>query len=76
MDELQKLIGCGNAWAEEKAATAMELASIHASGEISNSEYKELLEDLIRTDSISDDSSDIEFKSMLIAGVAGLLQVV
>lgn len=76
MDELQKLIGCGNAWAEEKAATAMELASIHANGEISNSEYKELLEDLIRTDSISDDSSDIEFKSMLIAGVAGLLQVV
>lgn len=76
MDELQKLIGCGNAWAEEKAATAMELASIHASGEINDSEYKELLEDLIRTDSISDDSSDIEFKSMLIAGVAGLLQVV
>jgi len=76
MDELQKLIGCGNAWAEEKAATAMELASIHANGEISDSEYKELLEDLIRTDSISDDSSDIEFKSMLIAGVAGLLQVV
>lgn len=76
MDELQKLIGCGNAWAEQKATTAMELACIHALGEISNSEYRELLEDLIRTDAISEDSSDIEFKSMLIAGVAGLLQVI
>ena len=76
MDELQKLIGCGNAWAEQKATMAMELACIHALGEISNSEYRELLEDLIRTDDISEDSSNIEFKSMLIAGVAGLLQVV
>jgi hypothetical protein len=76
MDELQKLIGCGNAWAEERASTAIELASIHSNGEISDSEYKELLEDLIRTDSISDDASDIEFKSMLIAGVSGLLQVI
>ena len=76
MDELQKLIGCGNAWAEQKATTAMELACIHALGEISNSEYRELLEDLIRTDAISEYSSNIEFKSMLIAGVAGLLQVI
>lgn len=76
MDELQKLIGCGNAWAEQKANMALELASIHSNGEISDSEYKELLEDLIRTDSISDDASDIEFKSMLIAGVSGLLQVI
>jgi hypothetical protein len=29
MDELQKLIGCGNAWAEERASTAIELARIH-----------------------------------------------
>lgn len=76
MDELQKLIGCGNTWAEQKAATAMELASIHANGEITDSEYKELLQDLIRTDDISEDSADIEFRSMLIAGVSGLLQVV
>ena len=76
MDELQKLIGCGNAWAEQKAETAMELASIHANGEITDSEYRELLEDLIRTDAISEDSADIEFKSMLIAGVSGLLQVI
>jgi hypothetical protein len=76
MDELQKLIGCGNDWAEQKAATALELESMHSNGEISNSEYKELLEDLIRTDAISDDAQDIEFKSMLIAGVHGLLQVV
>lgn len=76
MDELQKLIGCGNAWAEQKAATAMELASIHSNGEITDSEYRELLEDLIRTDAISEESADIEFKSMLIAGVSGLLQVI
>jgi polyhydroxyalkanoate synthesis regulator phasin len=75
MDELQKLIGCGNTWAEEKAATAIELATIHGNGEISDDEYKELLQDLIRTDAISDDAKDIEFKSMLIAGVSGLLQV-
>lgn len=76
MNELQALLGCGRPWAEQRAAYALDLAGQFQLGNVSLSEYQELLQDLIRTDALDAEADDIETKSMLVAGVYGLLQVV
>lgn len=76
MDEINKLIGCGSGWAEEKALLVKELTALHESKSITTEEYRELLNDIANTEAISNDAADIQFKSMLVAGIAGLLQVV
>ena len=76
MEELKSLIGCGHQWAEDRALMALALADQHATGAISPDEYKELLEDLIRTDVLESEASNIEVKNMLVYGVYALLKVV
>jgi len=76
MDEINKLIGCGAGWVEEKALLVKELTALHESKSITTEEYKELLNDIANTEAITNDAADIQFKSMLVAGIAGLLQVV
>lgn len=75
MDELRQLVGCGNGWAEQKAALALEFSDQYSKGDISKEEYTELLQDLIRTDTMDEECSDVEMKSMLVTGVMGLLAV-
>ena len=76
MDELKKLVGCGDKWFEERALMVLELADALQKGDVSQSEYKELVEDMVRTDSISDEGQQIEFRSMLVAGAYGILQII
>lgn len=76
MEELKNLTNCGAGWAEERAQLAIDFAEQHANGELSDSEYKELLEDLIRTDVLDEEADDLATKSALVTGVMGLLQVV
>ena len=45
-------------------------------GQISRDEYVELLEDIKRTAEVEAEGSDIQFKSMLVTGIYGILQVV
>jgi hypothetical protein len=73
MDELQKLVGCGTSWAEEKALLVMELTDNYKSGALTAEEYKELLTDISNMDIVSGTSADLEFKSMLVAGISALI---
>jgi hypothetical protein len=76
MKELQALISCGRPWAEQRAQTALQLSEVYSTGQISLDEYKELLQDLIRTDMLDSEADDMAVKAMLVTGVYGLLQVV
>ena len=76
MNELQALLGCGRPWAEQRAAYALDLANQFQLGNVSEDEYRELLQDLVRTDTLDAEVDDLEMKSMLVAGVYGLLQIV
>jgi len=75
MDELQALIGSGNGWAQQKASLALEFSQQYQSGQMSKEEYTELLQDLIRTDRLDEECSDVEMKSMLVTGVMGLIAI-
>lgn len=76
MQELRALIGCGRPWAEERAVMALQLNEAFSAGQISADEYKELLQDLVRTDKLDNEADDMAVKAMLVTGVYGLLQVV
>jgi hypothetical protein len=76
MQELQALLGCGRPWAEQRAQMALQLSEAYSTGQISPDEYKELLQDLVRTDALDSEADDMAVKAMLVTGVYGLLQVV
>jgi hypothetical protein len=69
MDELKRLAGCGQGWAEQRAQMALSICDSHARGDISRGEYCERLEDLFRTDSLDKEAGDIETKTALIKAV-------
>ena len=48
---------------------ALSIADQHARGDIDNSEYKELLEDLVRTDVLDSEADDLHTKTMLVQAV-------
>lgn len=74
-DELKSFVGCGKSWAEERAQMALDLADQHARGDISSDEYKELLEDLIRTDVLDGEADDMAVKMALVGAVKGVIAV-
>lgn len=76
MQELRELIGCGRPWAEERAQMALQLSEAYSTGQISSDEYKELLQDLVRTDTLDSEADDMAVKAILVTGVYALLQVV
>lgn len=69
MDELKKLTKCGDAWAEQRAQMALNLGDQLSRGDLSRDEYQELMQDLVRTDALSQCASSIETKTALIKAV-------
>jgi polyhydroxyalkanoate synthesis regulator phasin len=69
MDELKKLTKCGDAWAEQRAQMALDLGDQLSRGDLTRDEYQELMQDLVRTDALSQCASSIETKTALIKAV-------
>lgn len=76
MEQLRGLVGCGHAWAEQRALMALELSDQYATNQISRDEYLELLQDLVRTDVLDQEANDMQVKAALVTAVYGLMQVV
>lgn len=75
MKTLEELTTCGKPWVERRAAQAIKLHAAYTAGDINDSEYQELLEDLVRTDLLEREADDIELKTMLVTGVYTLAKV-
>ena len=75
MDELAKLMSCGNAWFEEKACIINDTKLAYDRREITAEEFKELLQDIANTDELVEDAAVLELKSMLVSAVYGITQV-
>lgn len=76
VSELRALVGCGKGWVEDRALMALEFADQHARGELSDDEFKELMQDLIRTDALDKEAGDIAVKSALISAVNAAMMLV
>jgi hypothetical protein len=75
LEQLQSLTTCGKGWAEKRAQMAIELTEAYQSQKISTDEYKELLQDLVRSDLLELEADDIELKSLLVTGIYALIQL-
>lgn len=75
MKNLRALANCGRPWAEQRAQLAMQLNEEFQCGELGASEYKELVQDLIRTDELDQQADDLELKTLLVNSVYALSQV-
>lgn len=75
MEQLKELLTSSD-WVAKKAEIAIKLTKDFKSGELSSDEYKELLEDLKRTDNLNLQAEDLEIKVKLETAINTLLKFV
>jgi hypothetical protein len=66
-EQLQWLASCGRPWAEERAQFAIMITEQQAQGQISESEYQELMRDLINSDRLNECADDQDVKNLLVS---------
>jgi hypothetical protein len=67
LEQLQWLASCGRPWAEERAQIAMQMTLQLGAGNITESEYQELMRDLINSDKLNECADDQEVKNLLVS---------
>jgi hypothetical protein len=67
LEQLQWLASCGRPWAEERAQTAIEMTLQLGAGNITESEYQELMQDLVRSDKLNEVADDQDVKNLLVS---------
>ena len=71
-DALNAALNSGQQWAAARAQYAVQVVQAVQNGQLSSSEAKEILADLINTDKLNQESSDAQLKSALAFGVTQL----
>jgi hypothetical protein len=66
-EQLQWLASCGRPWAEERAQFALMITEQLGQGAISESEYQELMRDLINSDKLNECADDQDVKNLLVS---------
>jgi len=76
MDQLDTIINSDKQWAKQRAEVAKAIHQQYRKGNLTDSEYKELLEDLIRTEQLDKDADDVELRSSLVSSINGLVNLI
>jgi hypothetical protein len=69
LDELRAIAGCGRPWAAERADFAIMITEQYQGGGLDESEYQELMRDLVRMDRLNSEADDLELKTALFTAV-------
>jgi polyhydroxyalkanoate synthesis regulator phasin len=75
MSILSELITSGDQWAAERARYALEVHEAVGSGQLSPSEAKEILQDLISTEKLEEAAADQQARAALVFGVTQLISL-
>lgn len=75
MSVLTELINSGNTWAAERAQYALQVHEAVGAGQLSPSEAKEILADLISTQKLEEASADQQAVAALVFGVTQLISL-
>jgi polyhydroxyalkanoate synthesis regulator phasin len=75
MSALSELINSGNTWAAERAQYALQVHEAVGAGQLSASEAKEILQDLISTDKLEEAAADQQARAALVFGVTQLISL-
>lgn len=66
-EQLEWLRGCGRSWAAERAEFALMITEQLEQGQISQSEYQELMRDIINSDKLNECADDQDVKNLLVS---------
>jgi hypothetical protein len=69
-------LATGNSPSAQRAQYALQLVAAHQAGQVSTDEYRAILEDLVRTDTLAAEADSLESKQMLVFGVTQLISLV
>jgi polyhydroxyalkanoate synthesis regulator phasin len=75
MSVLAELMNSGNQWAAERAQYALQVHEAVGAGQLSASEAKEILQDLISTDKLEEAAADQQARAALVFGVTQLISL-
>jgi polyhydroxyalkanoate synthesis regulator phasin len=75
MSALAELMNSGNTWAVERAQYALQVHEAVGAGQLSASEAKEILQNLISTDKLEEASADQQSRAALVFGVQQLISL-
>jgi len=75
MSALAELMNSGNTWAAERAQYALQVHEAVGAGQLSPSEAKEILQDLISTDKLEEAAADQQATAALVYGVTQLISL-
>jgi len=72
---LTEVMNSGQPWAAERASYAMQVHEAVGAGQLSPSEAKEILQDLISTDKLQDAAAEQQAVAALVFGVQQLISL-
>ena len=75
MSVLTEVMNSGQPWAAERAQYAMQVHEAVGAGQLSPSEAKEILQDLISTDKLQDAAAEQQAVAALVFGVTQLISL-
>ena len=75
MSALSELMNSGNTWAAERAQYALQVHEAVGAGQLSPSEAKEILQDLISTQKLEEAAADQQAIAALVFGVTQLISL-
>jgi polyhydroxyalkanoate synthesis regulator phasin len=72
---LHEVMTSGQTWATERAQMALQVHEAVGAGQLSASEAKEILQDLINTDKLDQEAADQQLRAVLVFGVTQLISL-
>jgi polyhydroxyalkanoate synthesis regulator phasin len=69
------VMNSGQSWAMERAQYAMQVHEAVGAGQLSPSEAKEILQDLVNTQKLDEASSDMQLRAALVFGVMQIVSL-
>jgi polyhydroxyalkanoate synthesis regulator phasin len=66
---INDIINSGQEWAAERAQYALQISAVVKAGEMSASEGKELLADLVSTERLEESAANAELRSALVFAI-------
>jgi len=75
MSVLTEVMQSGNTWAAERAQYALQVHEAVGAGQLSASEAKEILQDLISTEKLQEAAADQQLTAALVFGVTQLISL-
>lgn len=66
---INDIINSGHSWAAERAQYALQISAVVKAGEMSASEGKELLADLVSTERLEESAANAELRSALVFAI-------